>query len=201
MVSKNNMNPDLQRLQAYPFERLAALKKNIQPPGHLPHIALSIGEPKHAAPAFVLQTLTAHLAELSQYPTTRGIAELRTTIASWLTQRFHLPAASLDPDKHILPVNGTREALFALAQAVVDRRDDPHVMMPNPFYQIYEGAALLAGAQPYFLNQLFAVFRIPQISRLSFLDDFGWPSPLTGDHGTTSGHPFEDNPTEGFRVY
>ncbi len=152
MVSKNNMNPDLQRLQAYPFERLAALKKNIQPPGHLPHIALSIGEPKHAAPAFVLQTLTAHLAELSQYPTTRGIAELRTTIASWLTQRFHLPAASLDPDKHILPVNGTREALFALAQAVVDRRDDPHVMMPNPFYQIYEGAALLAGAQPYFLN-------------------------------------------------
>lgn len=161
MVSKNNMNPDLQRLQAYPFERLAALKKNIQPPGHLPHIALSIGEPKHAAPAFVLQTLTAHLAELSQYPTTRGIAELRTTIASWLTQRFHLPAASLDPDKHILPVNGTREALFALAQAVIDRRDDPYVMMPNPFYQIYEGAALLAGAQPYFLNTTTANHQLP----------------------------------------
>jgi N-succinyldiaminopimelate aminotransferase len=155
------MNPDLQHLQAYPFERLAALKKNIQPPAHLPHIALSMGEPKHAAPALVLQTLTAHLTEFSHYPTTRGIPELRAAIAHWLKQRFQLPAASLDPDKHILPVNGTREALFALAQAVVDRRTDPLVMMPNPFYQIYEGAALLAGAQPYFLNTTTANHQLP----------------------------------------
>lgn len=146
------MNPDINKLQAYPFERLAALKKDLQPPAALSHIALSIGEPRHAAPAFVLDALTAHRAELSSYPTTKGILELRQAIVQWLCHRFALPARSLDADKHVLPVSGTREALFAFAQAVVDRSRAPLVMMPNPFYQIYEGAALLAGAEPYFMN-------------------------------------------------
>ncbi len=146
------MNPDIDKLQAYPFERLAALKNNLQPPTTLAHIALSIGEPKHAAATFVLDALSAHRAELSIYPTTRGIVELRQAIVQWLLRRFALPANSLDADKHVLPVSGTREALFAFAQAVVDRRQAPIVMMPNPFYQIYEGAALLSGAEPYFMN-------------------------------------------------
>jgi N-succinyldiaminopimelate aminotransferase len=146
------MNPDINKLQAYPFERLATLKKDLQPPAALSHIALSIGEPQHAAPAFVLDALTAHRAELSRYPTTKGILELRQAIVQWLCRRFALPASSLDADQHVLPVSGTREALFAIAQAVVDRRQSPLVLMPNPFYQIYEGAALLAGAEPYFMN-------------------------------------------------
>ena len=146
------MNPDIDKLQAYPFERLAALKKNLQPPTSLSHIALSIGEPKHAAATFVLDALTAHRAELSIYPTTKGIVELRQAIVQWLIRRFGLPANSLDAEQHVLPVSGTREALFAFAQAVVDRRQSPVVMMPNPFYQIYEGAALLSGAEPYFMN-------------------------------------------------
>lgn len=155
------MNPDIARLQAYPFERLAALKKGVVPPAPLPHISLSIGEPRHAAPRFVLDTLITHLPELASYPTTKGIPEFRQGIALWLANRFGLPLNSIDPEKHILPVNGTREALFAIAQAVIDRRKAPLVLMPNPFYQIYEGAALLAGAEPWFLNSTAANGFIP----------------------------------------
>ena len=155
------MNPDFQKLQAYPFERLAALKQGAQPPVDLSPIALSIGEPKHAAPGFVLDTLTAHLGELSNYPTTKGIPELRQAITQWIARRFNLPINSLDPDRHILPVSGTREALFSFAQAMVDRKTAPVVIMPNPFYQIYEGAALLAGAEPYFLNTILANDFVP----------------------------------------
>ncbi|MCV6604769.1 MAG: succinyldiaminopimelate transaminase [Porticoccaceae bacterium] len=149
------MNPDLNKLQPYPFERLAALKKGVEPPAGSHPVALSIGEPKHPAPEFVLQALTDSLAGLSNYPATRGSDELRVTISQWLCQRFQL--AGVDPQQ-ILPVNGTREALFAFAQAVVDRQvmdrqqHAPLVVMPNPFYQIYEGATLLAGAEPHFLN-------------------------------------------------
>ncbi|KAA6184556.1 succinyldiaminopimelate transaminase [Thiohalocapsa marina] len=145
------MNPNLDRLQPYPFEKLAALKQGVEPPRDLPHIALSIGEPKHPTPAIIGEALLSHLHQLAVYPSTRGIDALRETIAAWLVRRFALPASSLDPQRHILPVNGTREALFAFAQAVVDPADDPLVLMPNPFYQIYEGAALLAGAQPHYL--------------------------------------------------
>jgi N-succinyldiaminopimelate aminotransferase len=145
------MNPDLARLQPYPFERLAALKLGIEPPEGLPHIALSIGEPQHPTPPIITEALIAHLHLLSAYPTTRGLPGLRRTIADWLTRRFHLPPGGLDPERQILPLNGTREGLFALAQAVVDRSRDPLVVMPNPFYQIYEGAALLAGAEPFYL--------------------------------------------------
>ena len=148
------MNPDLTRLQLYPFEKLAKLKEGATPPADKPHIALYIGEPQHAAPAFVAEELTARLATLANYPLTKGTPALRESIAAWATRRFQLPPRSLDPEQQVLPVSGTREALFAFAQCVVDSRDEPLVLLPNPFYQIYEGAALLAGAQPYFLNTL-----------------------------------------------
>ena len=147
------MNSDLQLLHPYPFEKLAALKAEVTPPADLNDILLSIGEPKHEPPQFVLNTLVANLAKLSNYPTTKGIPELREAIATWATKRFKLNAGSFTADKHVLPVNGTREALFAFAQAIIDRtKSNPVIVSPNPFYQIYEGAALLSGAQPYFLN-------------------------------------------------
>lgn len=145
------MNHDLQQLQPYPFEKLSALKAGVEPPAGLGAIALSIGEPKHATPGFLTEEVLSHLHNLSVYPTTKGTPALRQAIRDWLVRRFDLPPGSLDAERHVLPVNGTREALFAFAQAVVDRSGDPLVLMPNPFYQIYEGAALLAGAQPHFL--------------------------------------------------
>ncbi|MDX1504420.1 MAG: succinyldiaminopimelate transaminase [Spongiibacter sp.] len=141
------MNPRLQALQAYPFEKLRALLGSSD--SSLPHIPLSIGEPRHAAPGFVAERLCAEIGGLSSYPTTKGLPALRTSIANWATTRFSLN--NLDPEHQVLPVNGTREALFAFAQAVVSPSDDALVFSPNPFYQIYEGAALLAGAQPCFL--------------------------------------------------
>jgi N-succinyldiaminopimelate aminotransferase len=147
------MNPDLHLLHPYPFEKLAALKAAVTPPADLKDIMLSIGEPKHEPPAFVLETLVKNLNKLSTYPTTKGIPELREVIAAWATKRFKLNANTFTADKHVLPVNGTREALFAFAQAIIDRtKPNPIILSPNPFYQIYEGAALLSGAQPYFLN-------------------------------------------------
>ena len=146
------MNPDLTRLQPYPFERMATLYTGVTPPAGLETIRLSIGEPKHPTPAFIAEAMIEHLHGLSLYPSTRGTDALRTTICDWLTARFTLPPDSLDPARHALPVNGTREALFAIAQCVVDRGRDAAVLMPNPFYQIYEGAALLAGAEPVFIN-------------------------------------------------
>lgn len=147
------MNPDLNLLHPYPFEKLAALKAAVKAPTQLHDILLSIGEPKHEPPAFVLQTLVDNLAKLSAYPTTKGLPELREAIANWASKRFALNAGTFTADKHVLPVNGTREALFAFAQAVIDRsKQNPLIVSPNPFYQIYEGAAILSGAQPYFLN-------------------------------------------------
>ncbi len=143
------MNPDLQRLQPYPFEKLRALFDGAQPPRQTP-IALSIGEPKHDSPAFVLDTIARELPRLANYPNTKGLPELRLSIAAWATRRFNLQG--LDAEQQVLPVNGTREALFAFAQTVVDRRQQPLVISPNPFYQIYEGAAFLAGAEPSFLS-------------------------------------------------
>jgi N-succinyldiaminopimelate aminotransferase len=145
------MNPDLDRLQPYPFERLANLKRDLTPPPDKAHIALSIGEPKHPTPRLIIDALTAALDQLAVYPTTLGSAALREAIAAWLQRRYRLDRTAIDPERQILPVNGTREALFAFAQAVIDRRRDPVVLMPNPFYQIYEGAALLAGAEPCYL--------------------------------------------------
>jgi N-succinyldiaminopimelate aminotransferase len=146
------MNPNLARLHPYPFERLAKLHAGVTPAGGLETIHLSIGEPKHPTPGFITEALIEHLHGLSVYPGTRGTARLREAIIDWLVKRFRLPPDSLHPGHNVLPVNGTREALFAIAQCVVDTGDQPLVLMPNPFYQIYEGAALLAGAEPFFLN-------------------------------------------------
>lgn len=146
------MNPGLDHLHPYPFEKLAALKAGIEPPADKQPIDLSIGEPKHATPAFILDTLRDNLPLAARYPVTRGAVELRASIARWLCRRFSLASNSLDPDRHILPVNGSREALFAFAQCIVNPGDQSTVILPNPFYQIYEGAALLAGARPVYMS-------------------------------------------------
>ena len=144
------MNPDLSKLQPYPFEKLAKLKAAVTPNAALEHISLSIGEPKHPAPAFVQQAMIDNIQSLENYPTTKGMPELSQACAEWLEKRFKLNA--VDPVSQVIPVNGTREAIFAFTQAVVDRsKANPLVLSPNPFYQIYEGAAYLAGATPYFL--------------------------------------------------
>ena len=145
------MNHALTQLQPYPFEKLRALLGTVKPAADKRAIALSIGEPKHESPAFVAQAMADNLDKLAVYPSTLGLPALRQAIGQWCEQRFGVPAGWLDADRHILPVNGTREALFAFTQAVVDRADDGLVVSPNPFYQIYEGAALLAGATPHYL--------------------------------------------------
>lgn len=147
------MNPDLQKLQPYPFQKLAGLFNEVQPEPSYHPIRLSIGEPKHDTPKFVQQALIDHMDGLANYPTTIGGNDLRQTISNWLSIRYGIPAP--DEKTQVLPVNGSREALFALAQTVIDRsKANPVVVCPNPFYQIYEGATLLAGATPYFLNTL-----------------------------------------------
>ena len=170
------MNSRLAGLQPYPFQKLAELTRGLVPPRGKSAIRLSMGEPQHAAPPFVLEALTANLGGLSHYPVTKASADLRQAIAAWANRRFKLANAPLDPERHVQPCAGTREALFSIAQAVIDRRAHaeqpatvmdggsaeyagaaiPLVLMPNPFYQIYEGAALLAGARPYFLNTVAA---------------------------------------------
>ncbi len=147
------MNPDLDRLQTYPFQKLAALLDGIAPPPGKDPIALYIGEPKHPTPPFIRQTLVENLDGLAGYPPTAGGEALRSAIADWLRVRYRLDA--VDPRREVIPVTGSREALFAFAQAVIDpTQTDPVVVCPNPFYQIYEGAALLAGANPHYLNTL-----------------------------------------------
>ena len=145
------MNSDLQRLQPYPFEKITILKQGIQANPELSPLSLSIGEPKHPTPAIILDSLKDSLIQIAQYPGTKGTLELRESIANWLTQRFKLPENGINPDTQILPVNGTREALFAITQCLIERKPDAKVLMPNPFYQIYEGATLLAGATPVYL--------------------------------------------------
>ena len=148
------MNPLLQRLQPYPFERLRALHAGITPHPTLRPISLGIGEPKHATPQFLKDRLSASLDGLAGYPATAGELSLRQSCAGWLQRRYGL---TVNPATQILPVNGTREALFSLAQTVLDPNQHadvggPVVVCPNPFYQIYEGAAYLGGATPVFAN-------------------------------------------------
>jgi len=145
------MNPNLDRLHPYPFEKLTRLKAGITVPEHLSSISLGIGEPKHPAPDFVKQVIANHLDKLANYPTTRGMDELREAISQWATRRFGLKPGSLSPEAHIVPVNGTREGIFSLVQAAISPSADATVVSPNPFYQVYEGAALLAGATPVYL--------------------------------------------------
>lgn len=147
------MNPHLAKLHPYPFEKLRQLFAGVTPNQSLREIKLSIGEPQHPTPAFIKEALAANLGGLANYPSTQGNPPLRRAIAAWIERRF---GVDLNPDTQILPVNGSREALFSFAQTVVDpsRGYVPLVVSPNPFYQIYEGAAYLAGAEPRFLNTL-----------------------------------------------
>ena len=143
------MNPLLARLHPYPFERWRELTRDLQPPAGLPAISLGIGEPRHATPALIEQALVGALPGLSSYPSTLGEPALREAIAGWVRRRY---GVSLDAATQVLPVNGSREALFAFAQTVIDpTRPGATVVCPNPFYQIYEGAALLAGARTAFV--------------------------------------------------
>jgi N-succinyldiaminopimelate aminotransferase len=146
------LNPDLNKLQSYPFQKLSALLEGTKPNPDLTPISLYIGEPKHPTPEFIKQSLIDNLAGMALYPATAGSEALRTAIAKWASQRYQV---TLDPATQVIPVTGSREALFSFAQAVIDpRKPDPVVICPNPFYQIYEGAALLGRATPYFLNSL-----------------------------------------------
>ncbi|MBF0124619.1 MAG: succinyldiaminopimelate transaminase [Magnetococcales bacterium] len=144
------MNPLLHRLQPYPFEKLSLLLRSVTPPADRSAIDLSIGEPRHPVAPFIRQAMAQALDDgIARYPTTRGDIALRQAIASWLMGRFGV--AGIDPERQVLPVNGTREALFSVAQAVAGGSNDAVVLMPNPFYQIYEGATLLAGAEPVYV--------------------------------------------------
>lgn len=160
------MNPLLGKLRAYPFERLRALLAGATPPSSLTHISMSIGEPRHAPPSVVLDAFEQNLETLGNYPATLGLPQFRSCVSAWLTRRFSLPPGSVDPESMVLPVNGTREALFAFTQAVVDSTRAPLVAMPNPFYQIYEGASLLAGAEPYFLDHGGQHSLLPDLERV-----------------------------------
>ena len=170
------MNHNLTSLHPYPFAKMATLLADSTPAHSYDEIKLGIGEPKHAPPAFVLDVLRENLDKISHYPTTNGLFELRQTIAHWLEKRFFLN--HLNPNTQVLPVMGTREAIFSIVQAVINHETEtvsqtatlnqsptptPIVVMPNPFYQIYEGAAILAQAKPYF---------IPCTSDNSFKGDF-----------------------------
>ena len=147
------MNPNLSQLQPYPFQKLRKLFEGVIRNTALHPIDLQIGEPKHATPDFIRHAMIDNLDGLSTYPTTQGTPALRNSIATWIRRRFNLPG--INPDTEIIPVNGSREALFSFAQAVIDpSANHSAVVCPNPFYQIYEGAALLAGATPYFINTL-----------------------------------------------
>ena len=162
------MNNALNQLQPYPFEKLRALLGTVTPNPDKRPIALSIGEPKHRSPSFVAEALANSLDQMAVYPTTLGIPALREAIAGWCERRFGVPSGWIDPARNVLPVNGTREALFAFTQTVVNRGDDALVVSPNPFYQIYEGAAFLAGAKPHYL---------PCLDENGFNPDFDAVSP------------------------
>ena len=155
---RETVNSRLENLQPYPFERLRQLCAQVMPSKDFNAIKLSIGEPRHEPPTAVMKALEKALPGVMKYPPTSGSTRLRESIAEWLTKRFSLPPQCVNAAANVLPVAGTREALFAIAQCVFDPQDKArrHVLMPNPFYQIYEGAALLAGGDPWFYNTLAA---------------------------------------------
>jgi len=146
------MNKNLTKLQPYPFEKLNTLISHQKANLSLNPISLAIGEPKHSTPNIIKQALSENLNDLAKYPSTRGSELLRETCANWIRNRFQISEKNLDSEKNILPVNGTREALFSIAQCVIDSASKPVVLIPNPFYQIYEGAALLASADTIYYD-------------------------------------------------
>ena len=154
------MNPLLSRLHPYPFERLRHVFSDVTPSPDWSPVSLGIGEPRHPTPALVLQALQAHSAELAAYPATAGLPAFRQACAQWLSRRYDV---KIDPATQVLPVNGSREALFAFAQTVLDPGADNVVVSPNPFYQIYEGAALLGHAQVHY---------VPSVAEKNFAVDW-----------------------------
>jgi N-succinyldiaminopimelate aminotransferase len=159
------MNPDLNKLQPYPFEKLKALLGQVTPSPDYSAIPLSIGEPKHPSPQFVLDCIIDNMDKVAVYPSTKGLPELRTSMANWATQRFGLKTGSLCSEDNILPVNGTREAIFAFTQATINKeaKNKALVLSPNPFYQIYEGASYLAGAE---------LTLLPTLEDTAFIPDY-----------------------------
>lgn len=161
------MDANLDKLKPYPFEKLRELFSSANVNQELNNINLSIGEPKSPTPDFIKQAMADNLNTLANYPKTKGEAFLREAIAQWLYQRFSLPKNSIDPEQHILPVNGTREALFAIAQTIINDDGTAKVLLPNPFYQIYEGAAYLAGAEPEYIDFSVRDGEIPGLNAVS----------------------------------
>jgi aspartate/methionine/tyrosine aminotransferase len=163
------LNPRLEALSDYMFRRLARLLEGVEPAAGLEPIDLSIGQPMHPVPALLTQTLRAHDHLWGRYPPVNGTPEFRNAAAAWLTRRYHLPGDALDPERHVLPCAGTKEALFMIAQVVVPERKaggTPAVLMPNPFYNVYLGAAALAGAEPVSLSVSAATGHLPKLEEL-----------------------------------
>lgn len=183
------MNPLMTRLMPYPFEKLKHLTAHITP-ANLPEVSWSIGEPKHAAPSFLSRTLTQHIGGFSQYPATNGLLALRAAISQWCQRRFQLPADSLSAEQHVLPVTGTREALFSIVQALFNAASNKReVWMPNPFYQIYEGATFLAGGEPRYLPCLADTDYQPNFDALSDADWDNCQMVFLCTPGNPSGQP------------
>lgn len=160
------INDRLALLRDYPFRRLNGLLKDVEPPRDVEPLVMSIGEPQHPYPDFVTEQLTKHAGLWSKYPPTNGTSEFRTAVKDWITRRYSLPPGIIEPDRHVLPVAGTREALFAVALLAVPtkkHRMRPTVLIPDPFYQIYSGAAIMAGAEPVY---------VPTTEETGFLPDF-----------------------------
>ena len=159
------LNPRLDALADYPFDRLRALLRDVVPPEGLAQHWLSVGEPRHAPPAILVETLLRHGDGWGRYPPVEGTPDFRRAVTDWLVRRYRLPPALIDPDRHVLPVAGTREALFLIAAVVVDAGSagaaPPVVVMPNPFYQVYYGAAVMAGAEPFYLPATAATGFLP----------------------------------------
>ena len=161
------MNPGFKYIQPYPFQKLAKLLDNIEPADKRP-IDLSLGEPKHPTPQFILDTISANLGGVGRYPPIKGGPGIREAIRDWLIGRYHLPPESLSAERNILPVTGTREALFAIAHCIIDpRQQDPAVVTGNPFYQIYEGAALFSGARLVYVNTTEASGLLPDFTAVT----------------------------------
>jgi aspartate/methionine/tyrosine aminotransferase len=164
------LNPRLEALSDYAFRRLALLLDGIEPAAERAPIDLSIGQPMHPVPALLCETLHAHDHLWGRYPPVNGTPEFRAAAAAWLTRRYHLPAATLDPERHVLPCVGTKEALFMIAQAVVPERKagrTPVVLLPNPFYNVYLGAAAIAGAEPVLLSVSARTGHLPALDALA----------------------------------
>jgi succinyldiaminopimelate transaminase len=163
------LNPRLEALSDYMFRRLARLLEGVEPAADLAPIDLSIGQPMHPVPALLTDALHAHDHLWGRYPPVGGTSEFRAAVAAWLTRRYHLPDGALDPERHVLPCAGTKEALFLIAQAVVPERKagrTPAVLLPNPFYNVYLGAAALAGAEPVLLSVSAATGHLPALEEL-----------------------------------